>query len=111
MPQGTVHEARGSLSTERGPEMAAEINLRWEDPPNNMSRGTAIDPNAPEFQELRANPKRWARLYDYPNGGSAQSRASSLRKTLGSNFEIVSRKMGDGGGTAVFGRYVETPQG
>ena len=75
--------------------------IKWEDPPDKAARKGKW---ASVFDQLNANPNKWARLYEGKDR-NAHSLAGRLRKSYGSDYEIRSRKTGDGT-AGVWARYV-----
>lgn len=79
----------------------AEINLRWEAPPENETKLSVR--LAPFLEDLRACPGAWARLIDYRRRSSAGMAATRLAKQL-PDFEWRGVTV-PGGGSVLYGRY------
>lgn len=73
----------------------------WEDPPPRAGSG-AVSPVPPAaLEELRAHPKRWARVKEYPSSSGANTYAANVTKGKvralpPDEWEAVARREGKG---------------
>lgn len=79
--------------------------MKWEAPPDKGPRSTKW---SKIFAELKANPDRWANLY---NGKTrnAHSLAGRLRKQYGEGYKITSQTVGDGD-AGVWAKYLKVEE-
>lgn len=55
----------------QAPPDAYDIKIMWEDPPQSTSYQRAAEYNRLVFDQLRANPGRWARVSSFAQAGNA----------------------------------------
>ncbi len=82
----------------------------WEDPPTAIGRQQGSSKSFP-VAELKANPKRWAKVETHTSKSAASSTRSRFKKgsygeVAPPHFEARACRLADGKGSALYMRYV-----
>lgn len=84
------------------------VELVFEEPPGQVRRGPSElqESYEPIFRELQKHPKKWAMLGEFPGGGIAGRKRTSLIRApwLPGEYEITVRTNGDG--ARLYARYI-----